>query len=193
LLSPAGKDRRAIELLGRDALISLVQNAIEVEKARTPISGKECWLLLLELFQRQGQQEPFEDVAIDYAVTFEESPPSWESGRVVESEPAAPEPEAKDAADEEEEDDGAYALSGDVKSLRFGDLAELAQGRDQLVIDCAKLIRIDFVSAGVLVNVLTPIHSADKPIVFRHPNHLVAELFRVVGLTAVASIVFAKH
>jgi ABC-type transporter Mla MlaB component len=190
LLSSAGKDKRAIELLGRDALIPLMQNAIEAEKTRTPVSGKEWWLLLLELFQRQGRQDLFEDLAIDYAVTFEESPPSWEPGQVAEPEPAAPEPEVKSAA---EEDDGAYALSGDVKSLRFGDLAEFAQGRDQLVIDCAKLIRIDFVSAGVLVNVLTPIRSANTPIVFRHPNYLVAELFRVVGLADVAAIVFAKH
>jgi ABC-type transporter Mla MlaB component len=191
LLSSAGKGKRVIELLGRDALIPLMQDAIEAEKARTPVSGKECWLLLLELFQQRGRQEPFEDLAIDYAVTFEESPPSWESGQVAEPEPVAPEPEAKSAAGEEE--DGAYVLSGDVKSLRFGDLAEFARGHDALVIDCAKLIRIDFVSAGVLVNVLTPIYDANTPIVLRHPNYLVAELFRVVGLTAVASIVFAKH
>ncbi|MDR2451316.1 MAG: STAS domain-containing protein [Candidatus Accumulibacter sp.] len=188
LLSSAGQG--AIELLGRDALISLVQKAIEEEKAQTPVSGKECWLLLLELFQRQGRQEPFEDLAIDYAVTFEESPPSWESRQVAEPEPAAPEPEVASAG---EEDDGAYVLSGDIKSLRFGDLAEFAQGREQLVIDCAKLVRIDFVSAGVLVNVLTPIYSTNTSIVFRHPNYLVAELFRVVGLAEVTTVVFAKH
>ena len=36
------------------------------------------WLLLLELLQRHGTQEEFEQSAIDFAVTFERSPPSWE-------------------------------------------------------------------------------------------------------------------
>ena len=35
-------------------------------------------LLLLELLQRLGTQEEFEEWPVDYAVTFELSPPSWE-------------------------------------------------------------------------------------------------------------------
>ena len=31
-----------------------------------------------------------------------------------------------------------------------------------------------------------------KPIIFQHPHHLVAELFSIVGINAVATIVFAK-
>jgi ABC-type transporter Mla MlaB component len=191
LLSPAGKGKRAIEILGRDVLVPLVKDCIAAGRAETPASGKECWLLLLELFQQQGRQDLFEDLAIDYAVTFEESPPSWEFEQIAEPEPAMPEPGAESADEEEEE--SAYVLSGEIKSLRFGDLPEFAQGRDRLLIDCGKLVRIDFVSAGVLLNVLTSLRSADTPIVFRHPNHLVAELFRVVGLNAMTTIVFAKH
>ena len=55
------------------------------------------------------------------------------------------------------------------------------------------LTRIDFISAGALLNVLTTVRRRGKQIVFRHPNHLVAELFGVVALKAVASIIFAKH
>lgn len=50
---------------------------------------------------------------------------------------------------------------------------------------------MDFISAGAMLNVLTVIRRTG--IVFHHPNHLVAELFNVVGLAAVSTIVFEKH
>ena len=44
---------------------------------RNRAKGKPgCWLLLLDLYQLMGKQEVFEDMAINYAVTFEMSPPS---------------------------------------------------------------------------------------------------------------------
>jgi ABC-type transporter Mla MlaB component len=190
LLLHARKNKRVIELLGRDALVSLVKNSIEEGKKKMPAAGKECWLLLLELLQQQGRQEVFEELAIDYAVTFEESPPSWESAWV-----AAPEPVVQEAAEEEDnaENDGAYVLSGDIKSSHFTDLPDFAKEQDSLLIDCKKLIRIDFVSAGALLNKLTTVRNTGKQIVFRYPNYMVAELFRVVGLNAVAIAVFAKQ
>jgi hypothetical protein len=44
---------------------------------------RACWLLKLEFCQLRGQLEVFEEVAINYAVTFEISPPSWEPERVA--------------------------------------------------------------------------------------------------------------
>ena len=151
---------------------------------------QECWLLLLELYQLQGQHEAFEDGAINYAVTFEVSPPSWEAHRV-----AAPEPVRALAAEQPVADlpVGAYVLRGDIKALRFGDLPARTEANDPVLIDCADLNRIDFISAGALLNVLTTVRRAGKQIVFRHPNHLVAELFGVVGLKAVATILLAKR
>ncbi|MBA3479500.1 MAG: hypothetical protein H0T52_14045, partial [Lautropia sp.] len=37
-----------------------------------------CWLLKLETLRFLGEQQRFEDLAIDYCVTYEVSPPSWE-------------------------------------------------------------------------------------------------------------------
>jgi anti-anti-sigma regulatory factor len=190
-LSYAGKNKRRVDLRGGDALIALAQDGVEAGKKETPAAGKECWRLLLELFQQQGRQDVFEELAIDYAVTFEESPPSWEAGRVM-----APGPdtqESQEAVENDAADDDAYVLSGEVRSARFADLPAFAQARDALLIDCAKLTRIDFVSAGALLNALTSVRGSGKQIVFRHPNRMVAELFRVVGLTGVATVVFAKH
>lgn len=185
LLVQARRNKREIELLGRDAFATLVQGWVEAGKAE----GKECWLLLLELCQQQGQQDTFEDLAIEYAVTFEESPPSWEAGRV-----AAPEPVVRMATVAAGDAGGdAYVLSGEIKASRFGDLPAYAQEHELLLIDCATLARMDFISAGALLNSLTTVRRSGKQIVFRHPHHLVAELFRVVGLAAVATIVFAKN
>ena len=185
LLQQARKAKREIELLGRDALGALVEARAEPGRAE----DSECWLLLLELCQLQGQQEAFDEVAINYAVTFEVSPPSWEPNRV-----AAPEP-VQQMVVESVNDPAAesYGLHGDVKGLRFVDLSAYAELHDPVIIDCAELTRIDFVSAGALLNVLTVVQRSSKQIVFRHPNHLVAELFRVVGLNTVATIVFAKN
>jgi anti-anti-sigma regulatory factor len=185
LLQQARKTRRELELLGRDTLATLVQKRVVSGSAE----DKECWLLFLELCQLQGQYEDFENLAVDYAVTFEVSPPSWESARV-----AAPEPEsALENAPGEAQLEEAYVLRGEIKALRFSDLAAHAESRDTLVIDCSELKRMDFISAGALLNALTTVRRSGKPIIFHYPNFLVAELFSVVGLNAVATIIFAKH
>jgi hypothetical protein len=42
-------------------------------------TNQEMWLLLLELHQQAFHQEAFEEAAVNYAITFEVSPPSWEA------------------------------------------------------------------------------------------------------------------
>lgn len=186
LLQKARKMKREVELLGRDNLGALLEPCVETGRAESP----DCWLLLLELHQLQGRQDAFEELAVDFAVTFEVSPPSWEAQRVAAAEapPAAAEAPASDVAAPE-----AYALLGEIKAARFTDLPAFADAHDLVVVDCAGITRIDFVSAGVLLNVLTTVRRSGKQIVFRHPNQLVAELFGVVGLKAVAEIIPAKH
>lgn len=151
----------------------------------------ECWLLLLEFHLLHGQQAAFDDLAISYAVTFEVSPPSWERWecrelqRTVIAEPLA----TTDPVVSSE----AYVLRGEIKASRFADLAAFAELHDSLVIDCSALSRIDFVSAGALLNVLSTLRRSGKEIVLRHTNHLVAELFAVLGIKAVAEITFVKY
>jgi len=185
LLQQAQKAKRELELLGREALGKLLREHVVSGRAEE----HECWLLFLELCQLQGQYELFEEVAVDYAVTFEVSPPSWESRRVALPEPVAP--IALEAVGSSSPSD-AYVLRGEVKALRFSDLAAHAEVRDTVLIDCSDLVRMDFISAGALLNVLTSVRRSGKPIIFHHPNFLVAELFGIVGLNAVANIIFAK-
>jgi anti-anti-sigma regulatory factor len=187
-LQQARKAKREIEILGRDRLRTLLEKRVEAGRAE----DQECWLLLLEIYQLQGQHEAFDEVAINYAVTFEVSPPSWEPRRI-----ASPEPVLQLAVDDSDAGGAArtdaYVLRGEIKAQRFGDLAARTEQTDPVLIDCLALTRMDFISAGALLNTLTTVRRTGKQIVFRHPNHLVAELFGIVGLTAVATIVFAKR
>ncbi len=188
VLAKVRKKRTEIELVGRDALAALIESRIET--GRREESG--CWLLLLELYQLLGKQEAFEEMAINYAVTFEMSPPSWEPQRVAAAEPKPVLALADDAVAATDAV-RSYAPKGDLKAERFADLQGFAEKLDPLVLDFAAVTRIDFVSAGTLVNLLTAIKRQGKRIVIRHPNHLVAELLGVVGLRAVADIEFVKN
>ena len=123
---------------------------------------------------------------MDYAVTFEVSPPSWDPARVQ----AAPSGGAAACTDDSdvEGNGNAYCLQGEVKNARFIDLKDFAADHDPVVLDCSNATRIDFVSAGALVNVLTPLKRQNKMVLIRNANRLVAELLKVVGVDAVARI-----
>jgi len=184
LLQHARKSHGEIELLGRDHLASLLDSRIVPGQAQ----DQACWLLKIEVCQLRGQATEFEDLAINYAVTFEISPPSWEQRRVKEAEApslvlAAAEPPATEA----------YVIKGEIKASRFTDLLAYAAANDPLLIDCSAVTHMDFISAGALLNILTAVKRTGRQIVFRHPHYLLAELFRVVGLRAVAEIVPARN
>ncbi len=70
-LDAAGRD---YQLSGAESLIALLAGQI------SPLvrSHEALWLLQLALIARTGTQDAFEEAAINYAVTFEVSPPSWE-------------------------------------------------------------------------------------------------------------------
>lgn len=186
VLQQARRKRHEVELLGRDQIAALLDGRVVPGRAE----DRGCWLLKLEFCQLRGQLEAFEEVAIDYAVTFEISPPSWEPNRVQETEPATLDLTLSVVGDMETE---AYVIKGDVKSSRFGDLLAYAAANDPVLIDCSEVTRMDFLSAGTLLNVLATVKRTGRQIVFRHPNHLLAELFRVVGLKNVAEIVLARN
>ncbi len=74
LLSRARKQRLAINLVGAEVFMDRLNERLLAGEA----AHEAAWRLLLELLQRHGTQERFEERAVDYAITFELSPPSWE-------------------------------------------------------------------------------------------------------------------
>jgi anti-anti-sigma regulatory factor len=179
LLSDARKRRVPLTLEQVDAFMArLNERLVAGDQSRAP-----AWLLLLELLQRHGTQEMFEERAVDYAVTFELSPPSWEATPAV-----APEVVAHDAVPH---DDACY-LSGDLKNCRFEDLVPVLENTELPIIDFSGVRRMDFFSAGQLVNRIAPYKLQGREILIRSPNHLVAELMAVVGLNKQARIIVPK-
>lgn len=179
LLRLARKQAVMVSLDGTEGLVGRLESRLVTGQPESP----SAWLLLLELYQRLGKQDIFEEKAVDYAVTFEVSPPSWETVKLPAAKPA---PAAAPVAD------GALFLAGELKNYRFGELPGYLESHDQPIIDFSRVKRLDFFSAGLLRNMLEPVRRGGKEIVVRHPHHLVAELMGIVGLNNVARIVVPK-
>ncbi|MDR2837154.1 MAG: hypothetical protein LBV49_01070 [Azonexus sp.] len=178
ILRQARRDGVAVTLNAIDPFLSRLNERLTAGEA-----GREtAWALLLELLQRHGTQEQFEERAVDYAVTFEVSPPSWES---------VPTPVAEPVAAEAATDDACY-LKGDLKNCRFDELAGFLEGHELPVIDFSGVQRMDFFSAGQLVNRIAPYKAEGREILVRSPNRLIAELMAVVGLNKQARVIVPK-
>ena len=179
LLSRSRRRGPAVMLENIEGLLGRLNERLVVGEA----THAPAWLLLLELLQRHSTQDVFEERAVDYAVTFELSPPSWESlpGTAIKPSTVAGGPQ-----------DDAYYFSGELRNSRFDELVDVFNMIDQPVLDFSGVRRMDFFSAGQLVNRLSPYKAAGREIVIRSPNHLVAELMAVVGLNKQARIIVPK-
>ena len=182
ILSAARKAKRKLQVSGVDRLIALLQDLNRATHSRAV-----HWLLLLELYQILGQQEPFEDLAVDYAVRFEMSPPSWvevQAAEVVQAAPAAP------AAPGGANDD-ALKLSGEITPSNDSALQQLgsyAATHNEVLVDLSQVTRIDYGSVSQLISVLMQCLGSGKPIILRGHNALIHELFRVMGIDQLAQL-----
>ena len=176
------------ELAAERIKVSLSSVELFVEElARRAVVGqaerRDTWLLLLELLQFAGDQTRFENLAVDYAVTFEESPPSWKGIALARPAPA----ERRTLALK----DGFFQLSGDLCGASNEGLKRLAihvAERQDIKVDCSDLRRIDFVCAGLLFNILATIKAQGKLVTLFNVNAMVAALLRVMSVDQVAHV-----
>ncbi len=179
-MKAARKVKCELVMSGAEKLAGLLESKIQAGRRE----DETLWLLLLELYQHMALQEPFEEWAVNYAVTFEVSPPSWENRMPVKKPAPAP---AQAPADQEE----VFALSGEMYSAgsdAFRQLLDFATNRGQVLIDCTALKRMDFVSAGLFLNTLTNLQITGCSVTIRNPNQLLYALFVVLGITQVAHV-----
>lgn len=174
--------KQGIELIldGADGVVGRLETRLVVGQPESAGS----WLLLLELYQNTDKPDQFEEKAVDYAVTFEVSPPSWE----VVKKPAG----ASKAAVVAKPQDEALFLKGELKNYRFDELPSYLDGSVQPILDFSQVKRMDFFSAGLLRNSLEPYLRQGKEVIIRNPHHLVAELLGIVGVNNVARIIVPK-
>jgi anti-anti-sigma regulatory factor len=177
-LRTGGKD---VVITGEGRLLQLLEAVCQTGNAKT---DRALWALLFEIYRWFGHQSKFEEAAVNYAVTFEVSPPSWESRPA-----SAAKPRQTGAAGDSPNQ--ALVLSGDVTAAGEALVKELndwAAANNMLVIDMSKARRVDFVSAGVMLNALSQLCRAGTTIQIRGANEMIAALFEVMGIQKVASV-----
>ncbi len=162
----------------------------ERAKPGEPSVNQAVWQLLLELYLQLGMQDAFEETAVDFAVTYEVSPPSWETPPPKSGPPPDAEVPEADAAPSD-----AYYIEGEVAGSNdalFADLATYAETASPIVIDMSRTRRVDFVNAGRLLNSLEKFKTRDRSIVIRGVGEMVAALLAVMRITKIARVIPRK-
>jgi len=147
--------------------------------------NRDYWLLMLEMLKYTGEVSRFEDLAVDYAVTFEESPPSWELKQPL---PGEEQPVGSDSPEHGEED---FFFDNELtgsSSEAIRKLDEFASTRQTVIVDCGQLRRIDFVAAGTLFNALASLQARGKIVQLLRVNAMVGALMRVMSIDQVAHV-----
>lgn len=181
VMKAARKRKCELVMSGAEKLAELLRGKIEVGRREDEM----LWMLLLELYQHMALQEPFEEWAVNYAITFEVSPPSWENR------PAPKKPEPMPTPQGHAVDPDVFRLAGEMYSAgsdAFRQLIDFATGREQVLIDCSDLRRMDFVSAGLFLNTLTNLQITGSSVTISNPNQLIFSLFGVLGINQVAHV-----
>jgi ABC-type transporter Mla MlaB component len=186
---------RELMVAGADHLIAVLRPMLAIGERG---AGEAPWLLLLELLLLMNREKDFEETAMDYCVTFEVSPPSFE----------APARAAVRVSVSVGDSVGTGAAAGGdrflLPGLVEGDSAALlaaigayAAQHASLVLDCSRLARIDYPAANAL-GVQLRLLAVDpdggrRSIELRDLNHLVAALLRLLGVGEHARLYAHKY
>jgi len=196
LLHTLRKARVVVQLSSPRTMLTMIENHAQAGRRE----GQAIWLMVLELIQALGEADRFDEVALDYAITFEESPPSYEAPAADAvtttsfSDPTATGTNTGTGGLELvpiEEDAPQFVLEGELSSAQSETIRSLAKyGADRSIvdIDASHLQRMDFVSAGTLFNVLVQFQTQGKQSAIHGLNAMVAALLRVMGVHQVASM-----
>lgn len=202
-----------LRFIGADTLEKVLREA-------TPSSDRSVnpawWKLRMEVLRVMHRPDEFELVALDYCVTYEVSPPSWDSARC---EYKSLQPDGSVASRNTiigeayrdsvvssvmtYGDSQMPAMSSQLSSVATVELSGqiLGDGKEALelldakladadimIISCARLMRIDFTAAGTLLNWVTAREVEGRQVQFSDVHRLVAAFFNVIGISEHARI-----
>ena len=162
---------------------------------RTPDEQRPYWLMLFELLILQGRMNDFEELGMEFAVAYEMSPPNWEVyvNKVAEAAKVMPHDAAAPAAKHAAE--AAFGLKGVISAASANQVAELnahASTQAEVVIDMAKVLRIDFSFTAAFFDVIRAIQLAGKRVILTDINELNAALLEALGVNKYAILVRRK-
>jgi len=153
---------------------------------------KPYWPLLFELLILQGRAADYEELGMEFAVAFEMSPPNWEVyvNKVAEAaKSTAPAAGARPAPE------AGFPLKGVLTASSAGQVAELnthAASQAELVIDMAKVLRIDFSYTAAFFDAVKAIQLAGKRVILTELNETNAALLEALGVNRYAILVRRK-
>ena len=156
------------------------------------------WHVAMLTLRLLGQQHRFEDLSIDYCVTYEVSPPPWEpmpSNLVVEvggdEQLVAADVAVQDPVAAMVPDGDRLELRGDLcgrSGPEFDFIRAMSERHPRITLDCRALRRIDFTAAGELLNCLMKLQTQGRAVSVRNPNYLVYALMHVMGIVELAEV-----
>ena len=165
------------------------------------------WMARLEALRLANRPDQFDEAAIDYCVTYEVSPPSWERARCQVRASSANNSTTTPPLSiigevssfmESGLDDGHAAQAGttvDLSGQLAGDISAILQqldrklGKASLVqVSCARLIRVDFIAAGDLLNWVLAKRTENRNVTFAEAHRLVALFFGAMGINEHARV-----
>lgn len=194
IMSLLRKHRVAATLMGENHVVTWLDKKVKATKERQDLNDTPYWMLQLEILQWRGLMDDFEDLSLEYTMTFEISGPGWEPSGVMTIEAAA----------ELEEHAGADSGTGqiipddlitDVSIQRLEDeIKQSITANGEAKIDFRQVKRMDFSSAGTFLNMLYGMgEEKSKKVVIVNPSELILALGDVVGFGQHVTIVPRKR
>jgi hypothetical protein len=166
------------------------------------------WQVRLDALRMTNRPDQFDEAAIDYCVTYEVSPPSWEPARCqvrvsgsssttsssplsVVSDVSTSFVESRLTEDTGLVQVGTVELSGQL----VGDIGATLKKMDVELgvasivnVSCARLIRVDFIAAGDLLNWVLARRSENRSVRFVDAHRMVALFFGAMGINEHAQV-----
>ena len=198
--------RLDMQWLSGDRLFTVLQDT-------SPTGARDAdpayWQLRLDALRMTNRPDQFDETAIDYCVTYEVSPPSWERAqcqvRVVGANHHSTSPppvtavtdvstgfvESQSTAMPGQAAIASFDLSGQLVGDISLTLAKMdAELGDSSMVDisCVRLIRVDFIAAGGLLNWVLARRSENRSVTFLESHRLVALFFGAMGINEHAKV-----
>lgn len=177
-----------LTLVGIERLCEALQRAVQPGRRDTSDAG---WMLLLEILRLLERQNDFEETGIQYCITYEVSPPSWEPiSPNMKVKPAGPvaEPIIPAVVDANDPLQWRGIIEGEGEP-HFGRVGVAAQNyKGVLAIDCRQLQRMAFSAGSSLLNMALRLQQHGVTLELRNVNALIGALLHLLGVTAVASV-----
>jgi hypothetical protein len=189
------------------------QKVIDLLRDQTPVGERDIdpgwWMLRLELLRVGNRPDQFDEAAIDYCVTYEVSPPSWEparckvrfgSGAASTLGPSTNLPNSEDLgafleSSVQETPGMGHSVHLELAGQLVGDMTGMLTKMNEQIgsatlieIGCPKLVRLDFIAAGDLLNWVLQQRSDNRTVQFMDAHRLVALFFGAMGINEHARI-----